>query len=276
MKSLIRDLTTAFRYRRFVENPWTAATARKSGEAGALVPLSLRARGKLWIRSVTSDIHVFKDVYLKDAYSLEALAKLGPQPLDRVIEIGGHIGVFATRIATMAGSVLSCEPTAENADLFRKNVDSLACTNVTLLQRAVTGNGESLTVYKSGNNAGHSAYGELAGSKADSFTVEAVTLRDLIFHDGDDNARCDFLKIDCEGGEYDILLTADDSVLSRIARVALEYHNVPYGDHDAPHRALVARLESSGFTVQLRESTRHPSYGYIQAWRGNSWEQASL
>ncbi|MEM7164400.1 MAG: FkbM family methyltransferase [Planctomycetota bacterium] len=280
MKSLLRDLTSAFRYRRFVTNPWMAATARRSRGAGTndetVVPLFLRGRGELFIRRMTSDIHVFKDVYMKDAYHLDALAAAAARgkPLDRVIEIGGHIGVFATRVATLAGRVLSCEPMPPNAALFRRNVDSLHCDNVTLLEAAVTATGESLTLFASGNTAGHSAFQELAGERsttadAQAHTVDSVTLQELLARDG--GGRCNLLKIDCEGGEYDILLNADEDSLARVDRVVLEYHNVPYGNYEQPHESVVERLQQSGFTVNLEPSHRHPSYGYIQAWRGPSW-----
>ena len=35
-----------------------------------------------------------------------------------------------------------------------------------------------------------------------------------------------FLKIDCEGAEYDILLNTSKSIFKRIGKIALERHNV--------------------------------------------------
>jgi FkbM family methyltransferase len=37
-------------------------------------------------------------------------------------------------------------------------------------------------------------------------------------------AHCDYLKMDCEGGEYEILTAAPDSTLQRISRMVIEYH----------------------------------------------------
>ncbi|MGZ0171284.1 MAG: FkbM family methyltransferase [Planctomycetales bacterium] len=60
--------------------------------------------------------------------------------------------------------------------------------------------------------------------------------------------KVDLLKIDCEGGEYEILDSTSDELLSRIDRVCMEFHEL-HPSHD--HRNLVQRLESCGFDVTV-------------------------
>ena len=57
--------------------------------------------------------------------------------------------------------------------------------------------------------------------------------------------RCDFLKLDCEGCEFDVILHSEPGLMSRISRIAMEYH-----DHLSDrfsHRDLLKALEASGF-----------------------------
>ena len=40
------------------------------------------------------------------------------------------------------------------------------------------------------------------------------------------SSRIDFLKMDCEGAEYDILLNASDKTLGKIKKIAISTHDV--------------------------------------------------
>jgi len=71
--------------------------------------------------------------------------------------------------------------------------------------------------------------------------------------------HCDLLKIDCEGGEYEILLSTESRVLERVSTIVCEYH--PVKDHDP--KQIIDRLSACGFKV---ESDNSP-IGFILAMR---------
>jgi FkbM family methyltransferase len=67
----------------------------------------------------------------------------------------------------------------------------------------------------------------------------------------------DILKLDCEGNEYEALLSMDATVLKRMRNIVGEYHQVANfepGD-------LKQHLESCGFEVQMRPHPRDPTLG---------------
>ena len=53
----------------------------------------------------------------------------------------------------------------------------------------------------------------------------------------------DFLKVDCEGGEYDIFIEDNASFLrERVNKIALEYHG--------PYHGIIKFLKENEFTVE--------------------------
>ncbi len=77
------------------------------------------------------------------------------------------------------------------------------------------------------------------------FLVENVRAKHVL-----DEARfssCDLLKIDIEGGEYDVLLVADASTLARIRTIVCEFHPMP--NHSV--NELVRHLTDNGFRVSV-------------------------
>lgn len=81
---------------------------------------------------------------------------------------------------------------------------------------------------------------------ADSWIdVSAITLADLL--DRHSIAECDFLKLDCEGAERDIVLETPIPVLRRIRRISLEYH-AKILDNQAL-QSVFGRLDAAGFEV---------------------------
>jgi FkbM family methyltransferase len=57
-------------------------------------------------------------------------------------------------------------------------------------------------------------------------------------------ATVNFLKIDCEGSEYEVLRSIDAANWARIQRVAIEYHDI---GRDRNHVELVEILRINGF-----------------------------
>ncbi len=92
---------------------------------------------------------------------------------------------------------------------------------------------------------------------------EAFNLRHL-------NIEHDFMKMDCEGCEYDTILSSYEDTLRKFSHMQIEYH---YG-----YRNLKEKLEGSGFTVSVTsprysvnsESPNSRMYvGWLYAKRNN-------
>ena len=94
-------------------------------------------------------------------------------------------------------------------------------------------------------------------------TVEAVRLQDPFQRYAIE--ACDFLKLDCEGAEYEIIGHLPVEIARSIRRVAMEYHA-----HDGrPKREqagqLIGRLQRLGFQIDRFTDAQGTSTGMIFA-----------
>ncbi len=176
---------------------------------------------------------------------------------DTVIDIGGHIGSFALYAASRVGSrgnVYVYEPASDNNTHLRHNVAQSGFLNVRVEAAAIAGSrGVRRFVYDPVNTAMHGLYQR----NTNSIDVPAITLADIFFEHRID--RCNFLKIDCEGAEYEILYNTPRAILERVDRIAMEYHNPPfYGLNDREHNPdqLAAFLRDAGFSVRMAPENR--------------------
>ena len=174
-----------------------------------------------FVRQRSSDIPILKEVILFDNYKIVGKLKAH----DIVIDIGGHIGSFSIFASSMGTSVLTYEPVKRNFDLLEKNVE-INGFPVNIHKMAVMGHLDTQKVYVKDFNFGGSNMYNVNNDPDFSEDVFCTTL-DKIFEDNH-LSSCDFLKLDCEGSELEIL--ENSGHLSDIKTIAMEYHGMKMRD----------------------------------------------
>ncbi len=166
---------------------------------------------------------------------------------DTVIDIGGNIGCFAVLAAkrASAGRVLVFEPDGENYRLLCRNIKANDLSNVVAERVAVAGKAGTLTLFKAQYGPLHTTIPQRLAESVGAESVEAITLTDIFDRFG--VKTCDFLKLDCEGAEYDILYNTPPDYLKRTRKIVLEYHAQSEKQNTAGK--LAAYLESHGFEI---------------------------
>jgi len=211
-----------------------------------------------------SDIHTFRRVFLTDEY------RLGRGPWDTVLDLGGNIGCVAMRVAPRARRVIVYEPDPLNLELLTRNVSGLA--NVKVVTEAVAGERgrRKLHVAGSGRFGTRSTlFHEVQAQRlnaADTEVEVSVTTLDAVFADHAIE-RCDVLKIDVEGAEYEIFAAASQDTFARIDRIVGEYHDVFPDDPRTRIGAFCASLEQRGFRVETKPSRKWDNQGLFFAQR---------
>jgi len=168
------------------------------------------------------------DVFGENCYQLSwFLQPFGGRPI-HAIDIGGHIGAFACQLAQIypGATVESFEASPVTANYLRDNVtqngfgDRVSVSQVALAAESgwvfLEDNGEAGC-----ENSLVSEQG--AEQSATSTRVPALSFDEVV------NASphpVDFVKMDCEGAEYDLVFGSSPASWKSVDRVVLEYHPV--------------------------------------------------
>ena len=157
-----------------------------------------------------------------------------------VIDIGANIGVFSLYAVGMgAKKVYAYEPSQHAYKVLLHNIVKNQLEDKVIPYK--------LAVCKTDGNKVRipiesSPYNRVVSedNTQNWAMVETVTLERIVQDSEVDFV--DLLKIDCEGMEYDILLSTTESVFSKIKAIRMEYHNGPVHD-------LIAHLKRHGFDL---------------------------
>lgn len=176
-----------------------------------------------------------------------------------IVDIGGGLGDFTLFAARSSKSAVHVyEPFPESHALLQENLRHNQFNNVQVFAEAVSGKqGQLRLTTGTGVAVRHSTAQQ---DETADLTVTAVPLSTVIQRLA--SKHIDFLKMDCEGGEYDILLNADDASLDAISHICMEYH-----DDLTPHThiELVQFLSEKGFHVKTYHNPAHTEIGFLYA-----------
>lgn len=153
----------------------------------------------------------------KDPYYAKEYLRNG----DFVIDAGANIGAFALLVKRFYpdANVICLEPMPDNFAMLQKNVRNIALTmKITLI-----GKSGLVTMYDFGADASacHSAY-DIGAKHAKTVYVEGKSLSDVIEMYKIDHLH--FLKLDCQGAEFEIIPNTPHTVLMNIDYIAMEVH----------------------------------------------------
>lgn len=178
----------------------------------------------------------------------------------RVVDIGANIGVFALYAATSARNVRvrAFEPFPMNSEYFSRNRDQSRADNVELITAAVAESAGTRKLQVEDSWILHSLAEK--GSSVSGIEVACVSLAEAF----DGIETCDLLKIDCEGGEYEILYSAAPETLAKIDRIVCEFN---IGQSDGENGEQLGHfLVSHGFQIDSLR-TLDETAGFICAKR---------
>jgi FkbM family methyltransferase len=224
------------------------------------LPLVVTLDGGARFRIATRmDVWILKESCLDRDY--ERGARIEPDWT--VVDVGAGMGDFTVHAGRLCprGRVFAFEPLPESFARLEEHLRVNGVRNASAFPEAIASTDGMLALYTvTGLSGQHRTAGDGADRAGAPIAVRATTLASIFERLG--ITRCDFLKIDCEGAEFEILLGLPDAALSRIARIALEYHN-HVTDHS--HEELVAFLESRGFRVRVHPSPAWRELGFLYA-----------
>lgn len=185
-----------------------------------------------------------------------------PHPDDIIIDVGAHIGTFSMLASKKAphGMVYAIEACKETFGLLKTNIQANCISNVSVHHFALSGEKGTTQLFhdtKSGN-WGHSITKKMSDQ---SESVQTDTLE----HFMSDNKInfCNFVKFNCEGAEFDILLKAPPSILQKIDTMLILYH-LDLVDSNTDSE-LLQHLRRADFSTVVRKTEDGGIRGWIVA-----------
>jgi FkbM family methyltransferase len=196
------------------------------------------------IRRNQRDARILQEIFLSKPYDQDLNIPAGAT----VVDIGGYIGDFALYAARClnARRVVVYEPSRKNFELLRRNIANNHLDSRVVAVNMAVGDSDVAMMNIDApdtNQVNVSAYGHRDG--AELAPVASRTLSGLIeTHELD---SIDLLKLDCEGGEYSILLSTPPETLQKAQHIVFEWHSIE-GSAELL-KAVQAKLVAAGYTL---------------------------
>lgn len=197
-------------------------------------------------------------IYFDDVYSFL------PVKGKTVIDVGANIGDSSICFVLLgAEKVISIEPLPKNFEIAKKNIVLNNLANKIDLHLAGCSSTSGTIVV----NATYQEIGAciITGSKRDD-SKNGISIPLLTLQEIRDRGRVvsgdAILKIDCEGCEYDVILSANKEVLRLFSHILIEYH---YG-----YRRLMQKLQNCGFEVSITKPVAHRR-DYLYEFSEDKW-----
>jgi FkbM family methyltransferase len=195
---------------------------------------------KIKIRSNSTDLDTFSLIWILKEYDKHGF-KI--QKNDVVIDIGAHIGIFSLYASQNCtnGKILCYEPSIENYQLLQHNISENKVNNIFPNNSVVSNTTGTVKFYINTDNTANSMY----DSTSESIQVKSQTLKNIF--DSNNLNVCDYLKLDCEGAEYDIIESLPDEYFKKIKQIYIEYH---FGDSKSDMlENMIKKLKLMSFSI---------------------------
>jgi FkbM family methyltransferase len=237
---------------------WPLYLAYKYGLAN-LKTLIFETRNGVIVEVPIRLLQTFKEIFMDECYMAGMEYDIAPN--STIIDIGANAGYFTLFAASAfpQAKLFSFEPVPVNYAQLKHHRDLNSTREIKCFPQAAAGHsGEIDLTFDTTDSFTTSA--TMFASKEDkgeSLSVPCVTLKEIM----DENAieKCDLLKMDCEGAEYDILYNCPPNYLRRIDQIAMEVHRG--WQKNQTIEAMEAFLRKQGFL------TRRKPVGMLWAWR---------
>ena len=206
---------------------------------------------------------IIQEVYGQEVYEKDYRVKPGSS----VVDVGANVGIFAIKAAREVGrdgSVLAIEPASNAFAKLNRNIALNRLDNIRAVRCAAGADaGEGLLFIKRWGD-GNSTFCETPEHTIRKENVPIQRLDEIVRVAG--LKRCDFLKIDTEGAELEVLKGARSLLAESRPEVAIETHAFGSKAED-----VIDFLKSFGYSAKYQSNTSftHTDSGYVYGRSAN-------
>ena len=245
---------------RLLKRSWAnARSAFRPDEFIYRLEIGRFGRFEVAYRKGTADEEVIGHSFDRDIFFVGA-PEYRPEPNHVILDVGAHIGTFSLLAASRVpqGKIYAVEASHETFNYLWVNIALNRAANIDASHLALSDKKGTAVLHYDEGNWGHTIMKALSPHGEEVATDSLAS-----FMQAKGIERLDFIKFNCEGAEFPILLAAPPEVLQRIRMMLVLYH-CDLVDKSSLE-ALLARLHESGFKTSLRN--QDANRGWIVADR---------
>lgn len=186
------------------------------------------------------DYPIFWEIFINGDYEKEpsCVVKKG----DVVLDIGANKGFFTLNaLQKGASKVYSVEPVKHSYEQIKKLLNNFP--NVEPINKAIGETNGIISMFIDSDDSAKNCvtrYGEMFGRKSNKVDVESININTLIEQI---NSDINYMKIDCEGSEFELFKTITEKNLKGISKLVIETHG------DEIDRFVHKKLMDNNFKV---------------------------
>src|SRR4051794_36567298 len=204
-----------------------------------------------------------EDFKIMTSHEKDVLEYFNPKVNDVVIDIGAYIGsytIMASKSIGEKGKVVAIEADPNNYDMLVRNINLNTLTNVMTLNYAVYSKETMIKLYLPTVNGSYSEFAKYntvisqrAHGEQKFVEVNADTLDNLLLQNKINYEDVNWIKIDVEGAEFEVLKGATN-VLSKSKDISIliEIHNIEEGKNF--YKEIVDFLGNYKFKIDFEKT----------------------
>lgn len=192
------------------------------------------------------------------------------RPGDIIFDVGANVGIFSIYAAALGANVYSFEPNPEIFELLQRNIrangfqDRIQAFNMALSSENGMADlfvANTANIYAEGSASITRSYvadlGKKVGPDFITYRVTCSKLEDMM--ERLNLPQIDFMKLDCEGAEYEIIQSTPANPFGKIRRISMEIHGACYSQRD-----FCGILSDKGYTINRMVKATEPTMtGYL-------------
>lgn len=172
-----------------------------------------------------------------------------PPGTKTVLDLGANIGAFSIFAAMIGGAtkIWAYEPVRQTYERLQYTIgENKLQDRIASVNKGVAAVSGTRQIWLGCASPHSSMYRRHSGAweSGDDEAIQVCSLGDIFEATAMD--EIDVVKMDCEGGEVEAILNADDDALQRMRRVSMEYH---FPSNLSTPQELISKFNSAGFRV---------------------------
>ncbi len=214
------------------------------------------ANWRIFYRDLADESVVGEIFKFREYRAAENIIKSAKEP---IVDVGAHAGFFSLycRALNRLVKIYALEPEVDNIKMFKQHIKINNIKGVKLIAGALAGASGERELVISADSHNHRL--APADSLSKENRVKAYSIAD--FCQENKLTAISLLKMDIEGGEYEVLASTSPRILSMVGAVIMEYHNSRTNNF----KIIENQLRKNGFSVEIFPSHFDKNMGFIFA-----------